>query len=120
MMNRNQKFKKRLKRAIASVLTLCMLLSMLPAVMAALPMVYEYRQETTGTMESGAVYAIYTNEETDSNNRILYHTGNGTTDKVGGAVSENKLTLNSGFASSRQLWTITKNSNDSTYTVQSV
>ena len=119
-MNRNQKFKKRLKRAIASVLTLCMLLSMLPAVMAALPMVYEYRQETTGTVESGAVYAIYTNEETDSNNRILYHTGNGTTDKVGGAVSENKLTLNSGFASSRQLWTITKNSNDSTYTVQSV
>ena len=120
MMNRNQKFKKRLKQAIASVLTLCMLLSMLPAVMAALPMVYEYRQETTGTVESGAVYAIYTNEETDSNNRILYHTGNGTTDKVGGAVSENKLTLNSGFASSRQLWTITKNSNDSTYTVQSV
>ncbi len=120
MMNRNQKFKKRLKQAIASVLTLCMLLSMLPAVMAALPTVYEYRQETTGTVESGAVYAIYTNEETDSNNRILYHTGNGTTDKVGGAVSENKLTLNSGFASSRQLWTITKNSNDSTYTVQSV
>ena len=119
-MNRNQKFKKRLKQTIASVLTLCMLLSMLPAVMAALPMVYEYRQETTGTVESGAVYAIYTNEETDSNNRILYHTGNGTTDKVGGAVSENKLTLNSGFASSRQLWTITKNSNDSTYTVQSV
>lgn len=119
-MNRNQKFKKRLKQAIASVLTLCMLLSMLPAVMAALPTVYEYRQETTGTVESGAVYAIYTNEETDSNNRILYHTGNGTTDKVGGAVSENKLTLNSGFASSRQLWTITKNSNDSTYTVQSV
>ena len=119
-MNRKQSFKKRFKRAIASVLTLCMLLSMLPAVMAALPMVYEYRQETTGTVESGAVYAIYTNEETDSNNRILYHTGNGTTDKVGGAVSENKLTLNSGFASSRQLWTITKNSNDSTYTVQSV
>ena len=119
-MNRKQSFKKRFKRVIASVLTLCMLLSMLPVVMASMPMVYEYRQETTGTVESGAVYAIYTNEEADDTNRILYHTGTGMTDKLQGSVTEGELTLNAGFSSSRQLWTMTQNSSDSTYTVQSV
>ena len=77
----------------------------------------EYVLDTDG-IDSGAVYAIYTNEAVNGDNRILYHTGTGKTDKVLGSVSDDKLTLNGDFSGSRQLWTITKV--DGGYTIQSV
>ncbi|NCE66475.1 hypothetical protein D1159_18390, partial [Pseudoflavonifractor sp. 524-17] len=71
----------------------------------------------TGALVDG-VYAIYTNDADNGRNRILYHTGTGMTDKLGGSVSNDQLTLNSSFAASRQLWTLT--AVDGGYTLQSV
>ena len=103
-------------RKLASVLTaLCMLVSLFPAALAALPVAYEYVQDTDG-VDSGTVYAIYYGGT--SNGSILYHTGSGTTDQVGGTVAGDTLTLNGGFAVSRQLWTIV--SAEGGYTLQSV
>ena len=98
-------------------MSLSLLAGLMPAALAALPVAYAYIQDTGG-VDSGAVYAIYTNAPTEANNRILYHTGTGKTDKVTGSVSGDELSLNGGFASSRQLWTITAVENG--YTVQSV
>lgn len=77
----------------------------------------EYVLDIDG-IDSGEVYAIYTNEAVNGDNRILYHTGTGKTDKVLGSVSDDKLTLNGSFSGSRQLWTITEV--DGGYTIQSV
>ncbi len=83
-----------------------------------LPTAIAYLQDTDG-VDSGAVYAIYTNASVAANNRILYHTGTGKTDKVQGSVSGNELTLTGGkFADSTQLWTIT--AVEGGYTVRSV
>ncbi|WP_302496646.1 S-layer homology domain-containing protein [uncultured Flavonifractor sp.] len=105
------------KRLLSLFMSLALLAGLMPAALAALPVAYEYIQDTDG-VDSGAVYAIYTNAPTEANNRILYHTGTGKTDKVTGSVSGDELSLNGGFASSRQLWTITAVGNG--YTVQSV
>ncbi len=105
------------KRLLSLFVSLCLLAGLMPAALAALPVAYAYIQDTGG-VDSGAVYAIYTNAPTEANNRILYHTGTGKTDKVTGSVSGDELSLNGGFASSRQLWTITAVENG--YTVQSV
>ena len=59
---------------------------------AELPTATQYIQDTDG-VDDGAVYAIYTNVSPDASNRILYHTGTGKTDKVGGTVSGNTLAL---------------------------
>ena len=81
------------------------------------PTATAYIQDTDG-IDSGAVYAIYTNASTAENNRILYHTGTGETDKLTGSVSGNELALNGRFDASRQLWTIT--AVEGGYTVRSV
>ena len=111
------KMKHTWKRLLSLFVSLCLLAGLMPAALAALPVAYAYIQDTGG-VDSGAVYAIYTNAPTEANNRILYHTGTGKTDKVTGSVSGDELSLNGGFASSRQLWTITAVENG--YTVQSV
>lgn len=106
-------------RKLAAVLTtLCMLFALCPAALAAVPTATAYIRDTDG-VDSGAVYAIYTNEDDGGNqNRILYHTGSGKTDKVTASVSGDELALNGGFAASRQLWTIT--AVEGGYTVRSV
>ncbi len=83
---------------------------------------YEYVLDTDG-VDSGAIYAIYTNVEGNTNNRILYHSGTGKTDKVQSKdpntdLTDNKLPLNSSFDASRQLWVIAEAGNG--YTVRSV
>ncbi|WP_297232664.1 exo-alpha-sialidase [uncultured Flavonifractor sp.] len=108
--------KQNWKRALALFTTLCMLMALLPAALAA-PGDITYVLDEDG-IDSGAVYAIYTSESDNSKNRILYHTGTGKTDKVTGAASGNELTLNGGFDASRQLWSIT--AVEGGYTVQSV
>ena len=109
--------KRNWKRALALFTTLCMLMALLPAALAA-PGDVTYIRDDDG-VDSGAVYAIYTSEsDSGGSNRILYHTGTGKTDKVTGSVSGDALALNSGFAASRQLWTIT--AVEGGYTVQSV
>ena len=79
----------------------------------------EYIQDTDG-IDSGAVYAILTPPATDAvrRNRILYHSGNGLTDKVDTLISDGKTTLNSGFPASRQLWRVTETAGG--YTLQSL
>ncbi|MCI7472864.1 MAG: S-layer homology domain-containing protein [Clostridiales bacterium] len=105
------------KRLLSLFMSLSLLAGLMPAALAALPTAYQYLQDTNG-VDSGAVYAIYTNEGSYSNDRILYHTGNGMTDKVQASVSNDQLTLNGKFDASRQLWTIT--ALDNGYTVRSV
>ncbi len=106
------------KRLLSLLLSLCMLVGLMPAALAAVPTATAYIRDTDG-VDSGAVYAIYTNEDgAGGSNRILYHTGTGKTDKVTASVSGDELALNGGFDASRQLWTIT--SVEGGYTVQSV
>lgn len=110
--------KRNCKRLLSLAVTLCMLLALMPAAFAALPTATAYIRDTDG-VDSGEVYAIYTNESDGGNqNRILYHTGSGKTDKVTASVSGDELALNGGFAAFRQLWTIT--AMEDGYTVQSV
>ena len=95
-----------------------MLVGLMPAALAAVPTATAYIRDTDG-VDSGEVYAIYTNEDdAGGSNRILYHTGTGKTDKVTASVSGDELALNGGFDASRQLWTIT--AVEGGYTVQSV
>ena len=106
------------KRLLSLLLSLCMLVGLMPAALAAVPTATAYIRDTDG-VDSGEVYAIYTNEDdAGGSNRILYHTGTGKTDKVTASVSGDELALNSGFDASRQLWTIT--AVEGGYTVQSV
>ena len=98
-------------------MSLSLLAGLMPAALAAVPTATAYIRDTDG-VDSGAVYAIYTNADTAANNRILYHTGTGKTNKVTGSVSDDQLTLNGKFDASRQLWTIT--AVEGGYTVQSV
>ena len=118
--------KKSWKRSLSLFLSAVLAGSLLPAAALAeeaapQPLAdtpeYEYVQDTDG-VDSGAVYAIYTNEAENNRNRILYHTGTGKTDKVGGTVSGDTLALNGTFSASTQLWTIT--AVDGGYTVQSI
>ena len=106
------------KRLLSLLLSLCMLVGLMPAALAAVPTATAYIRDTDG-VDSGAVYAIYTNEDdAGGSNRILYHTGTGKTNKVTASVSGDELALNGGFDASRQLWTIT--AVEGGYTVQSV
>ncbi|WP_028264418.1 exo-alpha-sialidase [Atopobium fossor] len=58
----------------------------------------------TNGITSGDSYAIFHEDSA----RILYYAyGKNTTDQVGGRVFNNQLFLNSGFAATTQLWTIT-------------
>lgn len=110
--------KKTLKRMFSVVMALCMALTLMVPAFAALPTATAYIRDTDG-VDSGEVYAIYTSEsDSGGQNRILYHTGSGKTDKVTASVSGDELALNGGFAASRQLWTIT--AVEGGYTVQSV
>ena len=112
------KMKHTWKRLLSLFVSLCLLAGLMPAALAALPTATAYVQDTDG-VDSGAVYAIYTNEDdAGGSNRILYHTGTGKTDKVTASVSGDELALNGGFDASRQLWTIT--AVEGGYTVQSV
>lgn len=103
--------KQNWKRALALFTTLCMLMALLPAALAA-PGGITYVLDEDG-IDSGAVYAIYHS----GSSRILYHASNTTTsDQVTGTVTGDSLTL-ANYAASRQLWTIT--AVEDGYTVQS-
>lgn len=71
-------------------------------------------QKQTQDIQSGASYIIY------NGNRILYHaSGAGTTDQVTAATDTGTaITPNTGYAASRQLWTIERLENSS-YTIRS-
>lgn len=106
------------KRLLSLFVSLCLLAGLMPAALAAVPTATAYIRDTNG-VDSGKVYAIYTNEDdAGGSNRILYHTGTAKTDKVTASVSGDELALNGGFDASRQLWTIT--AVEGGYTVQSV
>ena len=112
------KVKHTWKRLLSLFMSLSLLAGLMPAALAAVPTATAYIRDTDG-VDSGAVYAIYTNEDdAGGSNRILYHTGTGKTDKVTASVSGDELALNGGFDASRQLWTIT--AVEGGYTVQSV
>ena len=101
------------KRFFAGLLSLVIIAGLLPvpamAAVSAPSQTNQYILDTDG-LDVGAVYAIYTNVAPDSANRILYHTGKGytDTDKVGGSVNGNQLTLNNSFAENRQLWRLVR------------
>lgn len=101
------------KRFFAGLLSLVIIAGLLPvpamAAVSAPSQTNQYILDTDG-LDVGAVYAIYTNVTPDSANRILYHTGKGytDTDKVGGSVNGNQLTLNNSFAENRQLWRLVR------------
>ena len=106
------------KRLLSLFVSLCLLAGLMPAALAAVPTATAYIRDTNG-VDSGKVYAIYTNEDdAGGSNRILYHTGTAKTDKVTASVSGDELALNGGFDASRQLSTIT--AVEGGYTVQSV
>ena len=112
------KMKHTWKRLLSLFVSLCLLAGLMPAALAAVPTATAYIRDTNG-VDSGKVYAIYTNEDdAGGSNRILYHTGTAKTDKVTASVSGDELALNGGFDASRQLWTIT--AVEGGYTVQSV
>ena len=107
--------KHTVRKLTAVLTTLCMLLSLFPAALAAEPATPTYIRDTDG-VDSGAVYAIFH----AGSNRILYHENNkDVSDHVTGAVSGDSLTLDGGFLASRQLWTITGNAGNG-YTIQSL
>ncbi len=92
-----------------------------------LPHIYEDRLETidhpsTSTYDLAAdaispgVYAIFHGPS----GRTLYHqSGTNLTDQVGGSVEQNRLTLDSGFPFSRQLWSL-KGDSANGFTIQSM
>ena len=89
-----------------------------PAVFSDTAESYEYILDTDG-IDSGSIYAIYTNVESIVYNRILYHTGTGQTDKVPSTgLTDNQLLLHQNFPPARQIWIIT--AVEGGYTVKSV
>lgn len=105
--------KKTLRSLTAVLMTLCLLMSLIPAALAAVPTATAYIQDADG-VDSGEVYVIYH----PGSNRILYHENNkSVSDHVTGTVSGDSIALDSSYPTSRQTWTIT--AVDGGYTIQS-
>lgn len=121
------------RRLLATMLSACMALSLLPTAVfavdtpidaaayseAGVPVSKVWAEYSADTIESG-VYAIVSDGTAGGNNRILYHTGNGMTDKVGTSLSKDGgyLSFNASFSISRQTWEVAPV--EGGYTVKSV
>jgi len=121
------------RRLLATMLSACMALSLLPTAVfavdtpidaaayseAGVPVSKVWAEYSADTIESG-VYAIVSDGTAGGNNRILYHTGNGMTDKVGTSLSKDGgyLSFNASFSISRQTWEVVPV--EGGYTVKSV